>query len=88
MHVIGLKQLEILNLSFCKQLTGKICGYIRHCRQLVVLQVSGLEKLVDEDIAVLFSDPFNHLTELDISHTSITDQSLEPIAKGKAMVNI
>jgi len=50
----------------------------------VVLQISGLEKLADEDIVVLFSNQFNNLTELDISHTSITDQSLEPIAKGKS----
>ncbi|XP_065897527.1 uncharacterized protein [Dysidea avara] len=77
-----LKQLEILNLSFCKQLTGRICGYVRHCRQLVVLQVSGLDKLTDEDIAMLFGDPFDHLTELDVSHTPITDRSLEAVAKG------
>lgn len=70
-------------MSFCKQLTGRISSYIRHCRQLVVLQVSGLDKLTDEDIAVLFSDTFNHLNELDISHTSITDRSLEAIAKGR-----
>lgn len=80
--VAGLKQLEFLNLNFCNQLTGNICGYIRHCHHLEVLQLSGLDKLMDENIEVLLSDPLDHLTELDISHTSITDRSLKAIAKG------
>ena len=83
-HVIikGLKQLEYLNLNFCQQLTGNICNYIRHCRHLEVLQLSGLDKLNDGSIEMLLSDPMDHLTELDISHTAITDRSLEAIAKG------
>ena len=79
----GLKQLEYLNLNFCKQLTGNICNYIRHCHHLEVLQLSGLDKLTDESIEMLLGDPLDHLTELDISHTSITDRSLEVITKGK-----
>ena len=79
----GLKQLEILNLNFCGQLTGNICKYIRQCHSLEVLQLSGLEKLTDESIELLLNDPMDHLTELDISHTSITDWSLKVIAKGQ-----
>ena len=82
-YIKGLKQLEILNLNFCRQLTGNICNYIRHCRYLEVLQLSGLEKLTDESIEMLLSDSMDHLTELDISHTSITDRSLKVIAKGR-----
>ena len=83
-HVVkGLKQLEYLNLNFCQQLTGNICNYIRYCRNLEVLQLSGLEKLNDESIEMLLSDPMGCLTELDISHTAITDRSLEAIAKGQ-----
>lgn len=78
----GLKQLEVLNLNFCKQLTGNICYHIRHCHHLEVLQLSGLEKLTDESIDILLNDPLEHLTELDISYTSITDRSLMTIAKG------
>ena len=51
----------------------------------MVLQVSGLDKLTDEDIAMLFGDPFDHLTELDVSHTPITDRSLEAVAKGNTL---
>jgi len=80
--VQGLKQLEFLNLNFCKQLTGNICHYIRHCHCLEVLQLSGLDKLTDGNIEVLLGDSLDHLIELDISHTSITDRSLEAIAKG------
>lgn len=51
--------------------------------------MSGLYKLNDESIEMLLTDPLDHLTdpmdhltELDISHTAITDRSLETIAKG------
>ena len=70
-------------MNFCGQLTGNICNYIRQCHYLEVLQLSGLEKLKDESIELLLSDPMDHLTELDISHTSITDRSLMVIAKGQ-----
>lgn len=78
----GLKQLECLNLNFCRQLTGNICKHIRHCHHLEVLQLSGLDKLTDESIEMLLTDPLDYLTELDISHTSITDRSLKAIVKG------
>ena len=70
-------------MNFCKQLTGNICNYIRHCRCLEVLQLSGLDKLTDDSIEVLLTDSLDHLIELDISHTSITDRSLKAIAKGQ-----
>ena len=34
---------------------------------------------------MLFGDPFDHLTELDVSHTPITDRSLEAVAKGNTL---